>query len=61
MKKINLKFLKNEWRKELYILRTHPLKISLSFATGIFIGFTPTIGFQTILCYLIWNTSIYLS
>ncbi|MGC9031667.1 MAG: DUF2062 domain-containing protein [Minisyncoccia bacterium] len=53
MKKINLKFLRCEWQKELKILKDYPLKIAISFATGIFIGFTPTIGFQTILCYLI--------
>ncbi len=53
MKKIDIKFLRNEWRRELKILKEYPLKISISFATGVFIGFTPTIGFQTILCYLI--------
>lgn len=53
MKKISFKFLKNEWDKELKILKLYPLKVSISFATGIFIGFTPTIGFQTILCFII--------
>ena len=53
MKKISFKFLKNEWNKELKILKLYPLKVSISFATGIFIGFTPTIGFQTILCFII--------
>jgi len=53
LKKISFKFLKNEWDKELKILKLYPLKVSISFATGIFIGFTPTIGFQTILCFII--------
>lgn len=53
MKRISFKFLKNEWDKELKVLKKNPLKVSLSFAIGIFIGFTPTIGFQTMLCYII--------
>jgi len=53
LKKINIKFLKNEWQKELKVLKKNPLKVSLSFTTGVFIGFTPTIGFQTILSYLV--------
>ncbi len=53
MKIINLKFLKEQWREELHILRNEPFKLSISFATGVFIGFTPTVGFQTILCFII--------
>jgi len=50
---INLKFLKEQWREELHILRNEPFKLSLSFATGVFIGFIPTVGFQTILCFIV--------
>ena len=53
MKRINLKFLRDEWDKDIKILKLYPLKLSLSFGIGIFIGFTPTIGFQTLLCYII--------
>ena len=38
MKIINLKFLKEQWREELHILRNEPFKLSISFATGVFIG-----------------------
>jgi len=53
MKSGRMNFLKKEWRRELNIFKNEPLKLALSFGIGVFIGFTPTVGFQTILCYLI--------
>lgn len=53
IKFFKLEFFKNEWRKELSILKHNPFKLAISFSTGIFIGFTPTVGFQTILCFLV--------
>ncbi|MCM8767447.1 MAG: DUF2062 domain-containing protein [Candidatus Omnitrophica bacterium] len=52
IKYITFSYLKKEWNRELNILKDRPLNIAMSLSTGIFIGFTPTIGFQTILCYL---------
>ena len=52
--KLNLllkKWFQGEWVKELKVIKGKPKNISLSFALGIFIGLTPTIGFQTLLCY----------
>ncbi|MCM8771629.1 MAG: DUF2062 domain-containing protein [Candidatus Omnitrophica bacterium] len=52
IKRVSLSYLKKEWRKELNIFKNQPLKLAISLSIGVFIGFTPTIGFQTILCYL---------
>jgi len=53
MKKTRLlkKWFRGEWGRELRHIKGNPGTLSLSFALGIFIGFTPTIGFQTLLCY----------
>jgi len=53
MKKVHLlkKWFRGEWGKELKHIKGSPGTLSLSLALGIFIGFTPTIGFQTLLCY----------
>lgn len=40
-----------EWWKELRCIKGHPKEVSSSLALGVVIGFTPTIGFQTALCY----------
>ncbi len=40
-----------EWWRELRNIHGHPREVSSSLALGVFIGFTPTIGFQTVLCY----------
>ncbi|MCS7179748.1 MAG: DUF2062 domain-containing protein [bacterium] len=48
-----LYYLKKEWRKEINIFKNQPFRLALSLSLGVFIGFTPTIGFQTILCYLV--------
>ena len=45
------KWLFKEWWKELRCIKGPPKETSISLAIGVFIGFTPTIGFQTILCY----------
>ena len=44
--------LRREWQKEIRNFRGGNKGLALSVAVGVFIGFTPTIGFQTILCYL---------
>ena len=44
--------LRREWQKEIRNFRGGNKDLALSVAVGVFIGFTPTIGFQTILCYL---------
>ncbi len=41
-----------EWQKEMRNFRGRNKDLALSVAVGVFIGFTPTIGFQTILIYL---------
>lgn len=48
----SISYLRKEWQKELNILKNQPFRLALSLSIGVFIGFTPTIGFQTILCYL---------
>jgi len=45
------KWFVGEWLKELKLIKGNPGTLSFSLALGIFIGFTPTIGFQTLLCY----------
>ena len=50
------KFLRREWQKEIQNSRVGNKDLALSVAVGVFIGFTPTIGFQTILCYLFART-----
>ena len=40
------------WGKDLFNLKGSPHNLALAFAIGIIIGFSPTIGFQTILCLL---------
>ncbi|MFN4227972.1 MAG: DUF2062 domain-containing protein [Candidatus Ratteibacteria bacterium] len=52
IKYTTFRYLKKEWNREQNILKDRPLNIAMSLSTGIFIDFTPTIGFQTILCYL---------
>jgi len=56
MKKLRIllkKWILGEWQKELRGIKGSSTESSLSFsfALGVFIGFTPTIGFQTALCY----------
>jgi len=48
-KRMNLKIL---WREEIKKIKKSPNNVAISLAIGFFIGFTPTIGFQTILCFL---------
>ena len=50
--KKGLRFLRREWQNELKNFRGTNSDLALAFSVGVFIGFTPTIGFQTILCYL---------
>ena len=50
--KKGVQFLRREWRKELVTFRGSSRELALALSVGVFIGFTPTIGFQTILCYL---------
>jgi len=40
------------WSKEFFHLKDSPRSLSLGFAIGVIIGFSPTIGFQTLLCLL---------
>ena len=40
------------WAKEFFRLKDSPRNLSLAFAIGVVIGFSPTIGFQTLLCLL---------
>ncbi len=47
------KWIIGEWWKELKYLKGTPSEVALSYAIGVFIGFTPTIGFQTALCYAV--------
>ena len=50
--KKGVKLLHREWQKEIRNFRGGNKDLALSVAVGVFIGFTPTVGFQTILCYL---------
>lgn len=49
---MSFSYLKNEWRKELKIMKNQSFRLVSSLSVGVFIGFTPTIGFQTLICYL---------
>jgi hypothetical protein len=44
---------KGKFLKELHLRKESPQVLSQSLGLGVFIGFTPTVGIQTILCYLL--------
>ena len=45
-------FLRQEWQKEIRNFRGGNKDLALSVAVGVFVGFTPTVGFHTIILYL---------
>lgn len=47
---------RQEWQKEIRNSRGGNKDLALSIAVGVFIGFTPLLGFHTILCYLFART-----
>ncbi len=54
--KKGLQVMRREWQRELTTFQGKSRDLALALAVGVFIGFTPTIGFQTILCYLFART-----
>ena len=50
------KLFRQEWQKEIRNSRAGNKDLALSVAVGVFIGFTPLLGFHTILCYLFART-----
>ena len=44
--------LRREWQKEIRNFRSDNKDLALSVAVGVFVGFTPTVGFHTIILYL---------
>jgi uncharacterized protein (DUF2062 family) len=44
--------LRREWQKEIRNFRGDNKDLALSVAVGVFVGFTPTVGFHTIILYL---------
>jgi len=44
--------LRREWQKEIRNSRGSNKDLALSVAVGVFVGFTPTVGFHTIILYL---------
>ena len=50
------KLFRQEWQKKIRNSRAGNKDLALSVAVGVFIGFTPLIGFHTILCYLFART-----
>jgi len=50
--KNGVQLLRREWQKEIRNFRGDNKDLALSVAVGVFVGFTPTVGFHTIILYL---------
>lgn len=48
--------MRREWQKEIHNFRGENKNLALSVAVGVFVGFTPTVGFHTIILYLFSRT-----
>ncbi|NOZ64608.1 MAG: DUF2062 domain-containing protein [Caldiserica bacterium] len=50
--KIKANWIRSQWQHELAQFKGNNKDVAISLSAGVFIGFTPTVGFQTILDYI---------
>jgi len=52
LNKIKAGWIRSQWQHELAQFKGNNRDLALSLSAGVFIGFTPTVGFQTVLDYI---------